>query len=405
MAYRFTARAIQGVFSRGSRDSYETTAGSFTIIPWPDGTSRFGAPTEIAWLTDIERLPDLVKLPYLCISARVRDVIERLEPGRHAFYPVRVTLPNGSSEARFFLHVTQTFDAVSAEHSDWIKSSGVLWRQTGGRAQRLVFDARMIGEAHLWINGGLRTESHYLASDRLAEAARAAGFTGLLLDHYDQTDLDGAYVPPPLADAVYVVSEQTRVTSSGVPVKIKLKILDGKAGAVRFADDPGGTPSLLAGAVRHGRRLDPATVPTRAFYWQQTKGNAPDFFSYSDLPPTVSTRLKQLIEQFEPGVHQFLPIAFVGKQGAVTEERHILVLGARLDTGSRPHSTMLSDPPWYNPGGEQGRIVIDRAAVAGRHAWRDQWLAGDLFVSEALAAAIEERGWPHFGFGRYELVD
>jgi hypothetical protein len=48
---------------------------------------------------------------------------------------------------------------------------------------------------------------------------------------------------------------------------------------------------------------------------------------------------------------------------------------------AQKHSTMLANPPWYNPGGEQGSVMIDRSAVVGRHARGDQWLTGDLFVS------------------------
>lgn len=404
MGYLFAARAVAGVFARGRADSYAARAGSFTITAWPDGTTRFGAPTEIAWLTEVEQLPDIVNLPYLCVSARVRDLIDCFEPGVHAFYPVSVTLPNGRVDLRHLLHVTQTIDAVSPEHSNWEKTSGVLWQEPPGRDKRLVFDARRIRNAHLWVNEGLRTEMRYLASDALAQAAEAAGITGLLLERMEQTAADGSYAPPPPARQVWAISQLPRIRPNGAPVLVKAKLLDGTARAIHFAEPPRGDPMRIAGAVRHGRWLDPANVPTRAHYHQNVKGHAPDLYGHGDLPLTVSERMRDLIEVFEPGVHQFLPVAFEDKKGAVTERRHLLVIGARLDTGSSAHSTMLA-PDWYNPGGEQGRVRVARAAVAGRHLWRDRYLPAEMIISDALAAAIEARGWPDLRFGGYELVD
>lgn len=323
----------------------------------------------------------------------MRALIERFEPGRHQFYPVRVVMRSGASEDRFLLHVTQRFDAVSAEHSNWSKTSGVLWQRPPCREKRLVFDRRLTGEAHLWHNEGLGTEMKFIASDALAEAAQAAGFTGLLLERFDQTDDEGRYTPSPLPEHVYAISEQTRLRPSGhVPLLVKVTLLDGKPKEIRLADDPQAAPMALQSAVRLGRRIDPANVPTRVMYYQNAKGTVPDVFGYGDLPLTVSGRLRDLIEAFEPGLHQFLPVAFEDKKGNLTENRYLLVLGAVLDTGSRAHSTMLGDPSWCNPGGEQGRVLVDSRTIAGRHAWRDSRLPDQLFVSDTVARRMEEGG-------------
>jgi hypothetical protein len=61
----------------------------------------------------------------------------------------------------------------------------------------------------------------------------------------------------------------------------------------------------------------------------------PDFDNGPFL--NVSARAKALIEQFEPGVHQFLPVEFVDIDGKHLEDRWFFVVCNRLDTIDRQH--------------------------------------------------------------------
>jgi hypothetical protein len=100
----------------------------------------------------------------------------------------------------------------------------------------------------------------------------------------------------------------------------------------------------------------------------------PDFDN--GLVLNVSDAARDLIEAFEPNVHQFLPVDYFDRDGVLLERRNFLIVGNRLDSLDRAHETM----------------VFSSERIGDAHLWRDKHLRGGPFLSDALAAAIEALG-------------
>jgi len=159
-----------------------------------------------------------------------------------------------------------------------------------------------------------------------------------------------------------------------------------------------------------GPSVDPANVPTKV-QWKDRHGHPiPDFDNGPFL--NVSARAKAIVEQFEPGVHQFLPVEFIDVNGKHLEDRWFLVVCNRLDTVDREHvrGTLLSGGKLWRPAREllreypeeippgfdlnvEPKLVFSRAKVQGYHIWQDKHFGGgETFISDELADALISAG-------------
>jgi len=55
----------------------------------------------------------------------------------------------------------------------------------------------------------------------------------------------------------------------------------------------------------------------------------------------VSARAKEAIEELEPGVHQFVPVEYLDKNGRHLEHRFWFITGQIIDGMDREHTTMV----------------------------------------------------------------
>ncbi|WP_415156263.1 imm11 family protein, partial [Maritalea sp.] len=108
----------------------------------------------------------------------------------------------------------------------------------------------------------------------------------------------------------------------------------------------------------------------------------------------VSVKLRDLIEELEPGVHQFQPIELIWKK----DESHAADFFwfnpcNRVDGIDRTHSTAKFDEKtgkWKYEGGE---FVVNLEQVAGHHIWVDSRASfGTNWVSEAFYNAAHQAG-------------
>lgn len=189
---------------------------------------------------------------------------------------------------------------------------------------------------------------------------------------------------------------------------VEYEALNGDMGSVRLVDassDDGGTPPVTFG----GRPIDPANVPTRVRWKDRRKQPMGDF----DGGPleSVSSRAKALIEAFEPGVHQFLPVQFVDIDSDFLEDRWFLIVCNRLDTIDRDKVsgfllrrgkvwTPIKDylrrmpediPPGYDPT-QPSVLVFNRSQIGSAHLWIDLHLSPSIWVSDRFDAACEAEG-------------
>lgn len=94
------------------------------------------------------------------LSSRIKDAIERLEPGVHQFLPLEIRLPNGEvDKSRWMMVVCNRVDALALdhcsdvhiyrprpqEHPDWF-----YYRSNGDSRMRLVVHADRIAGMAIW---------------------------------------------------------------------------------------------------------------------------------------------------------------------------------------------------------------------------------------------------------------
>ncbi|AQR75173.1 imm11 family protein [Sphingomonas sp. LM7] len=123
----------------------------------------------------------------------------------------------------------------------------------------------------------------------------------------------------------------------------------------------------------------------------------------------ASARARDLIERFEPGIHQFEPVDFVDRKGAKVADMFVVFVCRRLDTVDREHTNMLLSPSFWRPArdvarrkpglvppgydlDQPSRRVISERQVGGAHLWRDRHITDILFMSGELVDAFDAEG-------------
>jgi len=156
---------------------------------------------------EMDRVPDVdMTHNTTMLSERVRDVMERFEPGVHQFLPVDIYLtPFKAGDVpvvrSYWLVVGQYFDAVSAEHThqprvvithpDGRTEPG-LWDFTGTLTKQpksdapVIFDRAAIAGRHLWVDRSFVDGEHPFMSDELGSVLREMDLYGAQLQHFDE---------------------------------------------------------------------------------------------------------------------------------------------------------------------------------------------------------------------------
>jgi hypothetical protein len=169
-------------------------------------------------------------------------------------------------------------------------------------------------------------------------------------------------------------------------------------------DNPGNTPLLnLMGASTHLKLPPPPKAPVRARQVEPYKRGLSDMFIVAG-PVAVSDRFRQIVEDFEPGMHWFAPLIMERKNGEMFEGPYWLFhiqqdvdclltdndpalfrdYGDYLDTDDRVKKNVrcrLTEP---------GRsISLSKPQIDGRHLWTAGLLGRtDVFCSEEFKKAV-----------------
>jgi len=149
-----------------------------------------------------------------------------------------------------------------------------------------------------------------------------------------------------------------------------------------------------------GYWVDPDSQPKSAY--QTTKKLVHDVFP---LPGINAVRqcFKDLVEEFEPGLHQFMPIALRDKQGEpIPDNFYIFNCAVAFDcvlvseTGVEVQQP-VGEPPEYRLGSEikyGGKIVVSKPATEGHHLWMGHHLRPSgswVFVSDEFYKELKKR--------------
>jgi hypothetical protein len=199
--------------------------------------------------------------------------------------------------------------------------------------------------------------------------------------------------------------------------------LDGDISKIECVDmsQDGGT-TLRSGytAVQAGRPIKPDFVPTK-IEWR-SKSKIPDYKTPMGIP-TVCDRFREIVEQFEPGVHQWFPVEFVDRKGGHLAHRWYFIPCNRIDSVDHANTTMIlyrgtiwSDPreiaetdPEYLPTDFSFPVKLKRPFSAVQtqnyHAWRDKHIGHNhLLISNALAEALAKENFSGIDLKQAETI-
>jgi hypothetical protein len=137
-------------------------------------------PKAVLWESKDKPLPDVTMLHGVnIVSERVKDIIERFEPGVHQFLPVDLYRPKQDKPFAhaYWLVVCKRIDSVDAEKTTFSRSRNRLWNVTPDGYY--VFSLAAIGSSNLWIDPD--TRNYMYCSGILGDALKENNITGLFL--------------------------------------------------------------------------------------------------------------------------------------------------------------------------------------------------------------------------------
>ena len=107
----------------------------------------------------------------------------------------------------------------------------------------------------------------------------------------------------------------------------------------------------------------------------------------------VSDAFKAIVEELEPGVHQFFPMElYVGDEFQRTD--YFFNICNRLDTMDRELSFPINARGFFRPRkGDDYKLVFSKEKIGSHHAWRDKFVpGGETYISNTLAQKLKDAG-------------
>ncbi len=179
--------------------------------------------------------------------------------------------------------------------------------------------------------------------------------------------------------------------------------------------------TALPDGERYG--VDPANLP-KQLKWLSRDCSPPDDFDHTPWM-NVSARAKDAIEEIEPGMHQFVPVEYLDKDGRHLEHRYWCITGQVIDSVDREQTTMVfvlnswmpakdlaQDFPEMLPPGTNleadPKLIFNLVRIGRAHMWRDRYAgAGGAgsppFISQTMHDHLQASGLTGIVYGTGEV--
>ncbi|MCV9996819.1 hypothetical protein OE766_00990 [Pararhizobium sp. YC-54] len=168
------------------------------------------------------------------------------------------------------------------------------------------------------------------------------------------------------------------------------RALDGDVNKIQAIDlTRDGGVRIRPGYSYYGRPLEPTHIPTKI---ELSGPKRPIRDIYAAYGLIVSAKFKDVIESFEPNVHQFFPIELVWEDGSHAADRFWFIPCNRLDTVDRAKTTFEFRNVWFLDGSKK-ELVFSRPQLGNHHVWIDKYIVMPTpAISEALKASLDAAG-------------
>lgn len=158
----------------------------------------------------------------------------------------------------------------------------------------------------------------------------------------------------------------------------------------------------LVDAWRDGSRiLMPDELPKQLVPHKPRKA-WPDAFMSRNQMLIVREPVRNIIERFDPNLHQFFPIKFETKSGKeILGPWFMLVVMADQDSIVVEKSSVFINPNFPDTlcsatSTKPGELFVDPSRQAGVHLWREKRFKGHLWGSDQIVAEMEAQGLKFF---------
>ena len=121
----------------------------------------------------------------------------------------------------------------------------------------------------------------------------------------------------------------------------------------------------------------------------------PDAFRVINGLPLVSDSLRNLIEQMDPGIHQFFPVELTLPAGRKLKTGFNVIIVTTKKKTILPEISDVSGPRYgsaYSLKSPGSKVVFSPSCLVGAHMWREIGYRGRLFISNELESAIRSKG-------------
>lgn len=173
--------------------------------------------------------------------------------------------------------------------------------------------------------------------------------------------------------------------------------------------------------MSYGYPVAPETAP-KAVLWKSKTKLPPDYAFGNNEIMLVSVRFRDLVERFEPGIHQFLPVGmYFSKQDETPFDTYYWFVCCQLIDSLDPEHTTI---PWdgeYETRRDDGfrlgswhidaeaqppqKGVFSLNAIGDRHLWRDPyWSRGMVRCSNEFGEALRAASLAGFGISQREQI-
>ena len=167
-------------------------------------------------------------------------------------------------------------------------------------------------------------------------------------------------------------------------------------------------------AWRSGARKNTPDEMPRELIADKPRKSWPDAFKGVNGIHVVSARAREVIERFDPGLHQFFPVRLLTRKGVEIEgpwftmnvtqrQNSIVVEKSHVHVNPNFPDTLCS----FIPYSETRHVVVDSSRLSPDiHFWREARFDGSLMGSDAFVAALKAAGIRFFpSYRATELAD
>lgn len=181
----------------------------------------------------------------------------------------------------------------------------------------------------------------------------------------------------------------------------KAKQVNGEISELELEDtSPDGGVGLNLARSFSGRRVIPSSVPKKIRWCSRRQ-----LQDHEDVVKrTVSDRLRILVEEIEPEIHQFIPVEFVDNIGAHLAYRYFWQVCNRIDSVHHEKTNWIlkNGVVWFPPADEKPHLVFDLSKVGDAKFWHDKHRTEGPYIIDEVRNRLEDGGITGIKYHYYE---